>query len=158
MFAYALERGRCGAKIMLACIHDGRLREPICFFLPTERRLVADELLGSDQNHRPADRLVFQVFALLAHRQRPDRQLQSGQCPDTALNDIAGPFRGIDSLGRVSCHIGTGGASAVWPWWSSWWREAGLSWWGCVGRFCHLSSHLVPPGAAATISCAAAVA
>lgn len=40
----------------------------------------------------------------------------------------------------VSC------ASPVWPWWPSWGWEARLPWWGCIGRFCHLASHLVPLG------------
>ena len=40
-----------------------------------------------------------------------------------------------------------GRALGVWPWWPSWGWEARLPWWGCVGRFCHLASHLVPLGA-----------
>lgn len=57
----------------------------------------------------------------------------------------------VSRIRRMGSHIGAGGGSAVWSWRPSWWWEAGLSWWGCVGRFCHLSCHLVPPGAAAAI-------
>ena len=57
----------------------------------------------------------------------------------------------VSRIRRIGSHIGAGGGSAVWSWWPSWWWEAGLSWCGCVGRFCPLSSHLFSPGAAAAI-------
>ena len=53
----------------------------------------------------------------------------------------------VSLIHQMGSHIGAGGRSAVWPWWSSWRWEVRLSWWGCVGRYIQVASHLVPPGA-----------
>ena len=45
---------------------------------------------------------------------------------------------------RRGSHIAIDRASAIWPWWPSRRWEVSLSGWGCVGRFCHVASHLVP--------------